>query len=76
MREKTKLQPARVWKEAREIIWRYRRRVAAGLLVMIVGRLAGLVPPASSRFLIDDVVGPGTVRNSWCRWPSSLRPRR
>ena len=59
MREKTKLQPARVWKEAREIIWRYRRRVAVGLLVMIVGRLAGLVPPASSRFLIDDVVGQG-----------------
>ena len=59
MREKTKLQPARVWKEAREIIWRYRRRVAVGLMVMIIGRLAGLVPPASSRFLIDDVVGQG-----------------
>ena len=59
MREKTKLQPAMVWKEAREIIWRYRRRVAFGLVVMVVGRLAGLVPPASSKFLIDDVVGQG-----------------
>ena len=59
MREKTKLQPARVWKEAREIIWRYRRRVAFGLVIMVVGRLAGLVPPASSKFLIDDVVGQG-----------------
>jgi len=50
---------SRVWREAREIIWRYRRRVAFGLVVMVVSRLAGLVPPASSRFLIDDVVGGG-----------------
>ena len=56
-RRKPKL--SRVWKEAREIVWRYRRRVAFGLVVMVVGRLAGLVPPASSKFLIDDVVGGG-----------------
>ena len=59
MREKTKLQPARVWKEAREIIWRHRRRVAIGLVIMVIGRLAGLVPPASSKFLIDNVIGEG-----------------
>ena len=59
MSEKTKLRPAMVWKEAREIIWRYRRRVAFGLVVMVIGRLAGLVPPASSKYLIDDVVGQG-----------------
>ena len=54
-----KLKRARVWREARAIIWRYRRRVAFGLLVMVIGRLAGLVAPASSKFLIDDVVGQG-----------------
>ena len=59
MTEKKKLQPGRVWKEARAIIWRYRRRVAFGLAVMVIGRLAGLVAPASSKFLIDDVVGQG-----------------
>lgn len=59
MREKTKLQPARVWREAREIIWRHRRRVAVGLVIMIIGRLVGLVPPASSKFLIDNVIGEG-----------------
>lgn len=59
VREKTKLEPAKVWREAREIIWRHRRRVAFGLGIMVVGRLAGLVPPASSKFLIDDVVGEG-----------------
>ena len=56
-RRKPKL--SRVWKEAREIVWRYRRRVAFGLVVMVVSRLAGLVPPASSNFVIDDVVGGG-----------------
>jgi len=59
VREKTKLQPARVWREAREIIWRHRRRVAVGLVIMIIGRLVGLVPPASSKFLIDNVIGEG-----------------
>jgi len=48
-----------VWQEARAIIWRYRGRIAFGLLVMVIGRLAGLVAPASSKFLIDDVVGQG-----------------
>ena len=57
--EKKKLEPSKVWKEARAIIWRYRHRVALGLVVMVIGRLAGLVAPASSKFLIDDVVGQG-----------------
>ena len=48
-----------VWREAREIIWRYRRRVALGLVVMTIGRVAGMAIPASSKFLIDDVVGGG-----------------
>ena len=55
----TKLKPANVWREAREIIWRYRRRVALGLVVMAVGRVAGMAIPASSKFLIDDVLGQG-----------------
>ena len=50
-----------VWREAREIIWRYRRRVALGLVVMAIGRVAGMAIPASSKFLIDDVVGGGRV---------------
>ena len=50
-----------VWHEAREIIWRYRRRVALGLVVMAIGRVAGMAIPASSKFLIDDVVGGGRV---------------
>jgi ABC-type multidrug transport system fused ATPase/permease subunit len=38
-------------------VWRHRGYLAAGLFVIIVSRLAGLVLPATSKFLIDDVVG-------------------
>jgi len=46
-----------VWREARDLMWARRGRLALGGLLMIVNRIAGLVLPASSKFLIDDVVG-------------------
>ena len=46
----------RAWAEARELVWRHRRSLAAGLAIMLVNRLAGLVLPASSKYLIDDVL--------------------
>jgi ABC-type multidrug transport system fused ATPase/permease subunit len=55
--EKEKPNFASAWKEARQIIWAHRPRLALGLLLMLVSRLAGLVLPASSKFLIDDVIG-------------------
>jgi ABC-type multidrug transport system fused ATPase/permease subunit len=45
------------WQEARELIWHHRRRLGVGLLLMLVNRLAGLVLPASSKYLIDHVIG-------------------
>ena len=45
-----------VWKEAKDIIWERRYRIALGFAVMVIGRLAGLVLPASSKFLIDEVI--------------------
>jgi len=47
--------------EARALLWRQRRRLAAAFGLMLVGRLAGLVLPASSKYLIDEVVGKGNV---------------
>ncbi len=44
------------WREARELVWSHRRRLAIGLGLMLVSRLAGLVLPASSKWLIDEVV--------------------
>jgi subfamily B ATP-binding cassette protein MsbA len=45
------------WREARALIWRHRRRLGIGLLLMLVNRLAGLILPASSKYLIDHVIG-------------------
>ena len=48
---------ANAWHEARKLIWHHRRRLGVGLLLMLVNRLAGLVLPASSKYLIDHVIG-------------------
>jgi subfamily B ATP-binding cassette protein MsbA len=56
---KRKLNAANAWAEARELIWAHRGRLALGLVLMLVNRLAGLVLPATSKFLIDDVIGRG-----------------
>jgi ABC-type multidrug transport system fused ATPase/permease subunit len=45
------------WAEARELIWAHRGRLALGLALMLVNRLAGLVLPTTSKYLIDDVIG-------------------
>ncbi len=47
------------WREARELVWAHRRRLGMGLALMLVSRLAGLVLPTSSKWLIDDVLGEG-----------------
>ena len=48
-----------VWREARELIWVYRRRLLLGLGLLVISRLAGMVLPASTKFLIDEVMGKG-----------------
>ncbi len=53
--EKKKLSPADAWRDARELIWEHRYRLALGLTLMIVSRLAGLVLPASSKYVIDEI---------------------
>ena len=45
------------WQYARELIWAHRRRLGIGLALMVISRVAGLVLPASSKYVIDDVVG-------------------
>src|SRR5436309_3644334 len=44
------------WEEARALIWMHRRRLALGLSLMLVNRLAGLVAPWSTKWLMDEVV--------------------
>jgi len=46
-----------VWREARDLVWAHRRRLSLGLALLLINRLSGLVLPATSKYLIDDVVG-------------------
>src|SRR4051794_40704693 len=45
------------WQEARTLILARRGRLALGLALMMVNRVAGLILPATSKYLIDDVIG-------------------
>ena len=54
--KKKKITPADAWRDARELIWAHRYRLALGMFIMIVNRLAGLVLPTSSKYVIDEVV--------------------
>jgi ABC-type multidrug transport system fused ATPase/permease subunit len=54
---RTRLNPSGAWREAGTLIYQHRHRLAIGLLLMVVSRGAGLVPPIASKFFIDRVVG-------------------
>jgi ABC-type multidrug transport system fused ATPase/permease subunit len=55
--KKKSVSASAAWREARALLWAHRRRLLTGLALMLVSRLAGLVLPASSKYLIDDVLG-------------------
>jgi ABC-type multidrug transport system fused ATPase/permease subunit len=55
--EKKKLDTRRAWQETRALMVQHRRSLAIGFSLMLVNRLTGLVLPASSKYLIDDVIG-------------------
>ena len=56
---------AGAWQEARDLVWRYRHRLVLGLVMMLTGRLAGLVLPAMSRHVIDEVIPDGRGDQLW-----------
>src|SRR3970040_434308 len=56
---------AGAWEEARALIWAHRKRLALGMALMVVNRMAGLVLPTTTKFLMDDVVG----RQNWALLP-------
>src|SRR5688500_15215878 len=55
-KKKKKLSLSQAWRDARELIWAHRSRLALGMALMLVNRLVGLVLPASSKYLIDEVI--------------------
>jgi subfamily B ATP-binding cassette protein MsbA len=52
-----KVSAGAAWREARALLRAHRHRLAAGFVLMLIGRLAGLVLPLSSKYLIDEVIG-------------------
>ena len=50
---------ASAWRDARSLVYSNRFRLAGGLVLLTVGRVASMVLPASSKFLVDEVVGKG-----------------
>src|SRR5262245_22155231 len=54
--KKKRISISSAWREAKDLIWQHRARLALGMLMMIVGRLVGMVMPWSLKFLIDGVI--------------------
>jgi subfamily B ATP-binding cassette protein MsbA len=54
--KKKRLTLSGAWRDAKDLVWAHRYRLALGLGLMIVNRLVGLVLPASSKYLIDEVI--------------------
>jgi ABC-type multidrug transport system fused ATPase/permease subunit len=46
-----------LWPDIKELIRPRRGMLALGFLLMLIGRPCGLVLPASTRYLVDDVIG-------------------
>ncbi|MCJ7628736.1 MAG: ABC transporter ATP-binding protein/permease [Longimicrobiales bacterium] len=61
MAKSTKISGASLRHAFKEIIWPRRKLVGLGLLLILVNRLAGLVLPASTKFLVDDVIAGGDI---------------
>ena len=52
-----KVDMKRAWAEARALMWQHRRSLLIGLGLMLVSRVASMVLPFSTKYVIDDVLG-------------------
>jgi subfamily B ATP-binding cassette protein MsbA len=60
-KRKRKFSLSSVQRAAKDIVWQYRGRLAFGLMLLLIGRLSGMILPASTKFLIDEVIGNGRM---------------
>src|ERR1044071_131351 len=63
VQKKKKIRWSTAWADARELVWAHRNRLAVGAVLMILNQAMGLVMPASTKYLIDEVIGKG--RTDW-----------
>ncbi len=54
-KKKKKVNYASAWTEARKIIWNSRWRLLVGSMLMLISRLSGMVLPASTKYIGDDI---------------------
>ena len=54
--KKKRITLSQAWHDAKDLIWAHRSRLALGMMLMLVNRLVGLVLPASSKYLVDEVI--------------------
>ncbi len=47
---------SRAWREVREVVGAHRQRLALGLALVLVNRLAVLIVPVSSKYFVDEIV--------------------
>jgi subfamily B ATP-binding cassette protein MsbA len=59
MSDKKKISGASLRHAFEEIIWPRRKLVLLGLVLILLNRLSGLVLPASTKYLVDDVIAGG-----------------
>ena len=45
------------WRQARRLIWSYRKTLSVGFVLMFVNRVSGFLLPGTSKWLIDEVIG-------------------
>ncbi|MFO0282762.1 MAG: hypothetical protein ACK532_12695, partial [Acidobacteriota bacterium] len=55
--DKKKINYSKALAETRQLLWTHRWRLAFGLSLMLISRSLSLVLPASTKFLIDEVIG-------------------
>ena len=63
--EKKKINYSKAFAEAKELIWHHRWRLALGLVLMLISRSLSLVLPASTKYVIDEVIGKGRGDMLW-----------
>jgi subfamily B ATP-binding cassette protein MsbA len=62
---KKKVRWSSAWADARELVWAHRSRLMLGAGLMIVNQAMALVLPASTKYLIDVVIGQGRTDLLW-----------
>lgn len=57
MTEKSRKITWSAWNQARQLMWRYRKTLAVGFVLMVINRVSSFVLPGTSKWLIDEVIG-------------------